>query len=275
MATPPKPAPYVLGSADAEHDRLIRQGRRLGFFTERLFRDAGIGPGQRVLDVGSGMGDVALLAARLVGPTGYVVGVDRDASALAKAQARAAEADLTHLRFIESDVAEVTADMSFDAVVGRFVLMYQRDPAALLRILAAHLRPGGTIVFQEATFPPFLSQIAHLPLWSASAALVAEALRRGGAGTDMGLALFRGFQDAGFPAPTMRLDVPIDPGVDTRRWLDDLLHTLKPRFGELGLSPEAVGDLETLGDRLERELDETRSYAVGVGLVGAWSRKPS
>jgi len=275
VATPPKAGPYVLGSADAEHDRLIRQGKRLGFYTERLFRDAGLGPGQRVLDVGSGMGDVALLAARLVGPTGYVVGVDRDASALAKAQARAAEAGLTHLRFIESDVAEVTADMSFDAVVGRFVLMFQPDPIALLRILATHLRPGGTIVFQEASFPPFLSQIAHLPLWTAAATLVAEGLRRGGARTDMGLVLFRGLQDAGFPVPTMRLDVAIDQGVDTRRWLDDLIRTLQPRFGELGLSHESVGDPETLGDRLERELAETRSYAVGVGMFGAWSRKPS
>jgi ubiquinone/menaquinone biosynthesis C-methylase UbiE len=59
---------YVFGAASAEHDRLIRQAAIWDPFTERLFRDGGIGPGQRVLDIGSGVGDVALLAARLVGP---------------------------------------------------------------------------------------------------------------------------------------------------------------------------------------------------------------
>jgi len=66
-------SPYALGSTDAEHERLIRQAARLAPITERLFREAGIGSGQRVLDLGSGVGDVAMLAARLVGPSGEVV----------------------------------------------------------------------------------------------------------------------------------------------------------------------------------------------------------
>ena len=66
---------YALGYTNAEHDRLIRQAARIAPITERLFREAGIGPGQRVLDLGSGVGDVAMLAARLVGPSGEVGGV--------------------------------------------------------------------------------------------------------------------------------------------------------------------------------------------------------
>ena len=69
----------ALGSTDSEHERLIRQAARLAPYTERFFREAGIGPGQRVLDLGSGVGDVAMLAARLVGPSGEVVAVERDA----------------------------------------------------------------------------------------------------------------------------------------------------------------------------------------------------
>jgi len=70
--------PYVLGDTGAEHARLVRQAAIFNPFTERLFRDAGIGPGQRVLDIGSGVGDIAMLVARLVGPTGEVVGVERE-----------------------------------------------------------------------------------------------------------------------------------------------------------------------------------------------------
>src|SRR5258707_14305670 len=94
MATPPSGVPYVLGDTGAEHERLIRQAAIFDPFTERLFRDAGIGQGQRVLDIGSGVGDVAMLGARLVGPRGEAVGVERDRSKLASARARAAEAGL-------------------------------------------------------------------------------------------------------------------------------------------------------------------------------------
>ena len=82
-----------------EYDRLGRQAAFLGGTTERLFHAAGLVPGMRVLDVGSGAGDVALLVADLVGPGGEVVGVDVDGAALegrarARAGARAAERQL-------------------------------------------------------------------------------------------------------------------------------------------------------------------------------------
>src|SRR6266851_1963589 len=83
---------YALGSTEAEHERLIRQAARLAPFTERFFREAGIGAGQRVLDIGSGVGDVAMLAANLVGSTGEVVGIERDARSIARARARVSEA---------------------------------------------------------------------------------------------------------------------------------------------------------------------------------------
>src|SRR5258708_19789388 len=73
---------YALGYTSTEHDRLIRQAARIEPILERLFRQAGIGPGQRVLDLGSGVGDVSMLAARLVGPSGEVVGIERAASSI-------------------------------------------------------------------------------------------------------------------------------------------------------------------------------------------------
>ena len=72
--------------------------------TERFFREAGIGPGQRVLDIGSGVGDVAMLVARLVGPSGEVVAIERDPKSIAKARARVTEAGFHNVSFNESDV---------------------------------------------------------------------------------------------------------------------------------------------------------------------------
>src|SRR5437762_14357522 len=69
---------YALGSSDAEHERLIRQAALLAPFTERFFRSAGVVLGRRVLDLGSGVGAVAMLVGQLVGPSGEAVGVGRD-----------------------------------------------------------------------------------------------------------------------------------------------------------------------------------------------------
>jgi len=88
---------YPLGSADDEHERLIRQAARLESCTQRFFRAAGIADGQRVLDIGSGVGDVAMLVARMVGPSGQVVGVERDSRSLARAKARVTEARLDNV----------------------------------------------------------------------------------------------------------------------------------------------------------------------------------
>lgn len=72
MTTSHRSADYPLGNTDAEHDRLIRQAARVAPITERVFREAGVEFGQRVLNIGSGVGDVAMLTARLVGPSGEV-----------------------------------------------------------------------------------------------------------------------------------------------------------------------------------------------------------
>src|SRR5215471_5878887 len=85
---------YALGHSEAELERLSRQAQAFEPFTRQLFQQAGITTGMRVLDVGCGSGDVALLAADLVGPRGEVIGADRSAAAVDRATARAQASDI-------------------------------------------------------------------------------------------------------------------------------------------------------------------------------------
>src|SRR5260370_10224020 len=124
---------YSLGNTDAEHERLIWQASRLAPLTEGLVLEAGIGPGQRVLDLGSGVGDVAMLVARLVGPSGEVMGVERDTHSIARARARVAEAGLRNVNFTESDVDQIANDKPFDAVLGRFRVCFLPHPPSAFR----------------------------------------------------------------------------------------------------------------------------------------------
>jgi SAM-dependent methyltransferase len=275
MSDPALTSQYVLGTAKAEHDRLMRQAALLAPYTETLFREAGLGPRQRVLDIGSGMGDVAFLAAQVVGPQGQVVGIDVDDAALTEARARAEAHGLRNVTFVETDLAQFTTESSFDAIVGRLVLQFVPQPIETLSALARALRAGGVMVFQESNWEALLSQVSHLPLRRTCCGLIYESFKRSNASVDMGSVLLRGFQQVGFPDRRMRLDVPIGVDSETRRWVYDLVCTLYPRFVEYGFSVSALGELATLSERLESELTRHNSYAACIGLTGIWSRKPA
>jgi SAM-dependent methyltransferase len=263
---------YLLGSTDAEHDRLIRQAVRLAPITDQLFREAGIGPGQQVLDLGSGVGDVAILLARIVGPAGRIVGIERDPRSIRRARQRVGELGLDNVTFREIDIAHFASDASFDAAVGRFVLQFLPDPVSALRAVARAVRPGGAVAFQEGSWAPFVLLSRSLPLWSASVSLMRDVSLRAGVREEMGLALFQAFQDAGLPAPRMRLEMELGHDPDFTRWVSDAVRSLGPRFQEFNMPIDALGDLDTLQDRLQREVASANTVVPWLAMVSAWSR---
>ncbi len=144
-----KNLPYVLGHSAFELERLARQERLIGKMTREYFANAGIGPGMRVLDVGSGTGVVAFHAAELVGRSGEVIGTDLAPEAVATGNKNAAELGLSHVSFRQGNPVEMSFDQPFDAIVGRYVLLFQADQSEMLRRLAKLLKPRGIIVFHE------------------------------------------------------------------------------------------------------------------------------
>jgi SAM-dependent methyltransferase len=117
-----------------------------------------LAPGERVLDLCCGTGASALPAARAVGPSGAVLGVDLTPSLVAQARARAAAASLTQARFEVGDVATLTLPpSSFDAVLSVFGLFFVDDMAGLLRRAWSWLAPGGRLaitVWGEVVLAP-------------------------------------------------------------------------------------------------------------------------
>jgi ubiquinone/menaquinone biosynthesis C-methylase UbiE len=268
------PTSYVLDSIETEHRRLMRQAWLLEPLTERLFREAGIGHGMRVLDLGCGMGDVAMLAARLVGPSGRVVAVDLDAFMLANASQRAEAAGFENISFLQSDVADLPPSKPFDAAVGRLILAFVPDPVAVLKRLYALVRSGGVFAFQEVSLANTLAQTAHLPLRKEVWSLIHDTLARGGARTNSELFLYRDFQAAGLPPPTLRNELLLGDTPEIRRYLVDLLSAMWPRVGDYEAARDKLGDFSTLAARLDAELDAGNSFAACPGVVNAFSRRP-
>src|SRR5829696_6215481 len=197
---------YALARSRAEYERLSRQAAFLRGTTEQLFRAAGLEPGMRILEVGSGAGDVALLAAELVGPEGEVVGVDVDGAALEIARGRAQSLGLGNVSFVEGDARTAELEGGFDAAVGRLVVMYWGDPTEGLRRIAAHVRPGGVVAVQELDLDPATGprSLPEETLWNETGQLVIETFARAGMRMRMGRELFGAFLAAGLPAPNMR-----------------------------------------------------------------------
>ena len=263
---------YVLGYTAAEHERLIRQAALIAPYTERLFRQAGIGLGQRVLDLGSGVGDVSMLLARIVGPSGEVVGIERDASSIARAEARAAATGLRNVSFIQTDVSLITRDKLFDAAVGRFILLFLPDPISVLRSVVRLVRPGGVIAFQEPSWIPLLGLGSRLPLWSRVLYSIHETSLRCGLNPEMGPDLYHVFQEAGLPPPAMHMEVPLGSDADFTRLFCEVLLSLRPWAQKCGVSLESLGDLATLRERVQAEVTASNSVVSFLPLVGAWSR---
>jgi SAM-dependent methyltransferase len=266
---------YILGHDRNELDRLIEQARFFGDLTDEVLRRAGVGPGMRVLDLGCGTGDVSFLAARLVGPTGSVVGVDRSAEAVQVAERRARGAGLTNVSFAVQDLTELAVAGRFDAIVGRLVLMYLDDPAAVLRRLLDQLEPGGVVAVQEmdmgaCTWEP------DCPLLATAADRIVQTFIRAGIDHRTGLKLARIYRDAGLPAPQTLQGARVESGLDSAvyAYVAQITRTLLPLMERTGVATAAEVDVDTLAARVRDEVVAADATVVPPPLVGAWARKP-
>lgn len=122
--------------------------------------------GERVLDVGTGTGEAAFLAARRVGRAGFVVGIDLSVGMLRSARAKAARRGLTNVRFQRMDAAAPRLqENSFDAIISSFGTpdgVY--DGLAVFREWLRILKPGGRLCFVEAAWGSVIDPIAKRTL---------------------------------------------------------------------------------------------------------------
>lgn len=276
MVTPAiPPTKYVLGRTRSEHHRLNRQGRLISRITRHFLDETGLTPGMRVLDVGSGVGDVALLAARTVGRDGQVVCVDTDLSALAVAEERAAREGLNNILFHPGDFHQHQTDVPYDAVIGRCVLLHQAFPLRALEAVLKHLRPGGIVAFQEPWFSRAFSY-PEAPLFQEMIAWLHDTVLASGLDSDIGVRLPSLYVSAGLPRPKLSFEMLVDCTFESEIYdfCTDTVRSLLPRMEELGISTAENVQADTLAQRLRSEASELGTVIGVMPLMGVWARKP-
>ncbi|HJP75862.1 MAG TPA: methyltransferase domain-containing protein [Pseudonocardiaceae bacterium] len=264
---------YVLNRTSAETARLQVQADMFVPHSAHLFRLAGITPGMRVLDLGSGAGDVSMLIADLVGPTGSVLGVDIDPGVVEVARERAAAAGLTNVSFLNTDVADLRLDEPVDALVGRLILMHLDEPAAVVRTLSGLVRPGGVVTFQDGNITRCRT-VPSTPLMTKTLDWINDAIRAGGRNPEFGDQVPVVLRDAGLTVAGVATAGPAGAADSVMPdYVAESARSFLPVILAHGLATESEVDIDTLADRLAREMKEAGSTFWSPELVGAWARK--
>jgi SAM-dependent methyltransferase len=218
-----------------------------------------------------------MLAAELVGPTGSVVGVDVNPAILDTARRRAERAGHANVTFVPGDIRDVPLDDDFDAVVGRLILLYLRDPAAVLRQLLPHVRAGGVTAFTEYEFT--VGGVANPPsrIHEQVHDWAMRAVAFSGADVAMGMKLHQVFVDAGFEAPQMIVDAMVGGSpqfiAEWTAFATDTVRSLLPLLVKGGIATEEEVGIDTLAARYREEVMRQGSMLRSYLIMGAWAHK--
>jgi ubiquinone/menaquinone biosynthesis C-methylase UbiE len=263
-----------LGHSDSELARLQTQAEFYAEFTRNVLLKAGLQPGMRVLDVGCGVGDVSIEAARLVGPSGSVVGVDQSDAALDMARRRTQAAGLPQVSFQKADLQRAAEPESFDAVIGRFILLHLNKPARALETLTGCVKPGGRIAFIEMDLSS--AQVSPpLALFNEAVGWIRDTYLREGVEIDMGSKLFACYEALGLK-PTLEAFQRVEGGPDANvyNYLAETVRSLLPRMVELQVVRAEAVDVDSLAARA-REASVAGGHCFFYPrMVGAWAQKP-
>jgi SAM-dependent methyltransferase len=263
------------GRAEAppkEFRRLWLQGRIYEPLTRRFLVDAGIRPGMRVLDIGSGIGDLALLAGDIVGRDGAVVGVEIDPGRAAVAAERARASSRPNVTFATGDVETIDAGCDFDAVVGRFVLRELADPARQL-VRIAEMAPRGVIAFQEKILTVPVRAFPPMPSLERVAAWMDETRRRAAIELEVGAKLPALFREAGLGRPNLCVEAPCGSGPEWLgfEYLAESLRGMLTLTVLYGVADLGEVQIDTVADRMRGESPPDGCVLL-TPCVGAYAR---
>lgn len=265
---------YALGHSRREIQRLQTQAKMLRPITERLLVSAGVESGMRVLDIGCGPGDVSMLIANVVGPTGRVIGIDSNPEVIEAARLRFSGCDRDNVEFLEHRLDTLNVTTTFDAVVCRYVLIHQVDPSDFLRAMRRCVRSGGIIALHEMDITRGMKSYPPLPLLHEIYSAVTSALLRAGTASDVGGRFVEVFADAGLPAPQLFSQTLVEGGDYTvlLPWMAELAREVCPYMFADGTEAEIQAQIDILTDELQIAASELNSQIEFVPQTCAWTR---
>lgn len=266
------PEPIALPQSDHGAARLAVLGRVKWAGTIGLLRRLGLGTGMHCLDVGCGSGSVTLAMARMVGPTGHVVGFDRNKTVLRWAVDAAKRQSVGQATFCTADVHDLQAEGRYDMVYARLLLSRVPDPFDAVRRMTGALRPGGLLVVEDEEVSSQFSRPVDVA-FARYSDLYAAAIRARGGDPELGPRLPALLEDAGLSGVDLDVEQPA-----FRRGEGKLL----PALTMAHIGPEVVADgladagtVDVLTMALEGLAHDDASIVGLPRVYQVWGRRPS
>jgi len=223
------------------------------------------------VDVGCGGGEVSFDLSGIVGPVGHVTGIDMDKTALELARDEARIRRLDNVDFVRSEVMDWDEPGAYDVAYSRFLLQHLEDPVDLLRRMYRSLRPGGTLVVEDADFDGFFCDPPDEGFAFFTWAYKSVLARRGGDPT-IGRKLFALAEAARLPAGQLSASLPIWRDQEEKQLaLSTLEATAAAIESEKVASPQAI---EAAISRLRDFSLAPTSVIGGPNVVQLWIRRP-
>jgi ubiquinone/menaquinone biosynthesis C-methylase UbiE len=261
---------YPIEHRKGEIERLDAQARSLAPDARTMLDLIGVAPGWACLDLGCGAGGITGLMSERVGPTGRVVGLDKDEGFLAHAAAQASG----NVEFRLGDAyASGFPAATFDLVHMRFVAGTAGNPEGLLREAMRLARPGGVVALQEPDVETFSCYPPH-PAWDRLMTAMLGAFAAVGADIHLARRLYRMVRDAGLRDVHYRPFLigirSVEPMVDH---LPATVESLRSTIVKLGLLSEA--EFPGLLDQCRRHLRDPGTVVRSFMVAQVWGRRPA
>jgi ubiquinone/menaquinone biosynthesis C-methylase UbiE len=222
--------------------------------------------------MGTGTGQVARIAAEMVGPQGTVTAVDASPDALAWAAAVGHSG--APITYVEGDVSSYAAKEPVDAVLARLVLPYQGDPARVAQHWLGCLRPGGVLLCLEYD-TSIAGSVPSVPLVAEAVDRIERAFAAAGQSQSVGPRLARILRSAGAVDPqVIGLQRYVEPGDPTAAaMVADVSRALLPVMVRAGIATPEEVDVDTLQARIEAAARDYDAMMRIPTLVAGWCRR--
>lgn len=264
---------YVLGRTVEEYERLRTQAALYEEATRRTLEKAGIASQMRCLDAGCGPGEVMRLIGGMVGPGGFVSGIDMD-EALGRHMLTQLQANHgRHYAFYAGDLTKLdrAPDGPYDLVFTRLTLFHIQQPVPVLQTLWSWVKPGGVLIAMDFD----LSQIRTVPDAGPGAQimhLIKETMTRAGRDISIGAHLPDLFMKAGI-GPVAGTDVSshLGPIGQTGGMARAVLNSLKEPATKLGIA--SAEEIAAVDQRFGETMKNSSLYLMMPLIVSTWARK--